>query len=108
MFGVAPPTDIFGTTYTANETGVTIPLASLPGVSAQEANKDNGDFRRVLRGILESAYTGANNLSDAPGFFSIAKSGLNGIGGNRVRVSYTVSFDMEVTEAEVITEEVAG
>ena len=104
MFGIATPIDVFGANYTATGTNLTIPLASLPGVSQVEADKDDGDYRRILRGILDGVQQAHSNLPETPDYFTITKSGFNGLGGTRVRVSYTVSFDMDVTEAEVIEE----
>ena len=104
MFGIAPPTDVFGANYAATGTTVSLPIANLPGVSQQEADKDDGDYRRVIRGVLDGVHQAHSALTDPPAYFTITKSGFSGLGGTHVRVSYTVTFDMDVTEAEVVEE----
>ena len=38
--------------YTANTTSITIPIASLDGLDAAEADASTGDIRKVLRALL--------------------------------------------------------
>lgn len=43
--------------------GIFIPLASLPALTASEANPTTGDGREVLRALVQTAY---NNISSLP------------------------------------------
>lgn len=63
------PTDLFAdlsveTVDTVQ--GIFIPLASIPGLTAAEANPTTGDGREVLRALLTEAYNNLETLPTAP------------------------------------------
>jgi hypothetical protein len=43
--------------YTSDGINITIPIASLPGLTAGEAHTTTGDWREILLSIVSSSYT---------------------------------------------------
>jgi hypothetical protein len=91
--------------WSEDATNITLPLASLPGLSAAEADGTTGDIRKVLFHILETIKGVWNNeaVADLPAKMTFTSgSSINDITGEITR-SYTVSV---ITAAAAGSEEV--
>lgn len=91
------PIDLFAG-YTSNGTSITIPIASLSGLSAAEVSASNGDGREVARAIITQIFTAINGLDSVnkPTKMCVSRSNLSGINSDTVRQSYTFSFDLTI------------
>lgn len=100
---MALPTDFF-TGYTSDGTSITIPLTALPGLTAAEADTATGDGRKVAFELvkqLQSAYT---QLDPTPGRMNATVGTPTGISPTVARRSYTLTFDVDISEADVAAE----
>lgn len=98
------PTSLFDS-YSSNGTNITIPIASLPTLSAGEAHTSTGDKRVVARALCERLYAAIHGLdtADKPVRFRVAKSSSLGSDGN-IRQVFTFTFDTAPADIEVLAE----
>ncbi|MEG4529889.1 hypothetical protein [Microcoleus sp. D2_18a_D3] len=104
------PAEIF-TGYTSDGTNITIPLASLPGLTAEEANATTGNVMEVSRQILDRLHSGITALAPTarPTKATVAKqnpsiaTGAN-IAPGTLRQGYTLTFDLTPTALELAAE----
>lgn len=106
------PIEIFaGYTFDAATNEIRIPLASLPGLSAIEANADTGNGMEVIRQIVDRTHTALVTLAPTarPTKATVAKpnpaiaSGVN-VAPGTLRQSYNLSFDLQPTALELASE----
>jgi hypothetical protein len=90
-----------GTNVSDSNAGVWIPLASLPGVDATEANLDH---RKVLWGILDQYYEQIDGQADQPEKMTVSRSSLSLKDSDTVRRSYTVTFDFDISGFDIDAE----
>lgn len=95
--------------YTADSTGITIPLSALPGLSAAEANASTGDIRKVARAIfaaLHAAYLGEAE-ADRPSQMQLSRYTSVDEENDTTTRTYQARFVVEVGEEEVVDEPAA-
>jgi len=106
------PNEIFaGYTFDAVASEIRIPLASLPGLSAIEANANTGNGMEVIRQIVDRTHVALTALvpTARPTKATVAKpnpaiaSGAN-ITPGTLRQSYNLSFDLRPTALELASE----
>lgn len=51
--------------YTSDGTTITIPIASIPGFTAAQADADSGDWRALIVAICEQLWAYQENLAEA-------------------------------------------
>ena len=90
-----------GTAVTDTNAGVWIPLASLPGVDATEADQDH---RKVLWGILDQYYEQIDDQTDQPENMTVSRSSLSLKDGETARRSYTVTFNYDISGFDIEAE----
>jgi len=84
-------------------TNVTFPIASVPELTADEADGATGDIRRVLFALLEKLWAvwAATETADQPTKMTLYRSTTtNDLTGAMQRV-FTARFDVEVTAQDV-------
>ena len=92
--------------WTEDGTDVTFPIASIPELTAAEADAVTGDIRNILFAMLEQMYQvwAALDSADRPANMTISKSSsLNATTGVVVN-SYSVRFNCEISGQEVTDE----
>ena len=92
--------------YTADSSGITIPLAALPGLSAAEAHASTGDVRKVARALLaalHAAYIGEAE-ENRPTQMEISRSTYVDDSSDVTTRTYQARFVVEVGEEEVVDE----
>ena len=91
-------------TLATTESGIFIPLSSIPELDATEASSD---YRKVLWGLVEAAELAISALPDeeAPTKMSISKSGLTILDENTARKSYTLVFNYAITDLDIEPED---
>ena len=104
------PTQLFPG-FTSDGTLISIPLADLVGLTAEEANADTGNGMEVVRVILEKAQTQLNALAPTarPTRSSLAKAAPSisptpGVPPGTLRQVYTFSADLTPTGLEPAAE----
>ena len=95
---VIRPTALFSG-YLADSSTVTIPLSSLPVLTAAEADETTGDGREVIRAIIDAATVALEAMPAAsrPTFFSITRGSIAGVTPTSIRRTYTISFEENVS-----------
>ena len=83
--------------YSSDGTTISIPLSSLPGLTAGEANATTGDWREIMLAICEKAYryTAALATADAPSACTIRMPDVNAIKGGEFDGKYLVTYSMQ-------------
>lgn len=91
---------------TAPAAGIFVPLASLPGLTAAEANATTGDGRKVAFELCRAMFSNLEALPAAnrPARFTITRGIPAGIDQTIVRQTYTLSFDIDFSGADVANE----
>lgn len=86
--------------------GIFIPLASLPGLTAAEANATTGDGRKVAFELCRAIFANLEALPVAsrPSRFTITRGIPAGIDQTIVRQTYTLSFDIDFSGSDVANE----
>lgn len=92
------PTALF-TGYVADSTNITIPLSSLPVLTAAEADEVTGDGREVIRAIIDAATVKLEALpaNQRPTYFTITRGSIAGVTPTTIRRTYTISFEENVS-----------
>lgn len=90
-------------TMTSDATAITIPYADLAGLTQTEADVTTGDGREIARILVESIVTAITNLSteNKPTKMTVTKANPLGISTDVVRQSYTLAFDVSLSQATV-------
>lgn len=98
------------TTYMASwavpgGTAVSVPIASIPELTAAEADPVTGDIRDIIFAFLEQWYTVWNALAvaDRSTKMTIQRT-QTGLPGAIIQQTYTVTFQMAPTDLEVAGE----
>ena len=106
------PTDyLAGYTYLANgaaapAAGIFIPLTTLTGLDASEADAATGDIRKIARSVFDALYTSYAAKTEAPSKFNILRSRNPSFSGTDLMVedSYTVTVSLTGTIGDVAAE----
>jgi hypothetical protein len=96
------PTVVFPN-YTTDGTDITIPIASLVGLTADEANATDGDGRELIRSLVATMKASIDALDTAskPTKLTVTASNPSGLNASSIRQLTTFSFDLEVNPATV-------
>lgn len=99
------PNELFpGITLSGNS--LVIPLAALDGLSTTEANPTTGDGRKVAFELVKAIvnrYTGLSPTS-RPTRMSVASVPPIGMTATIARRSYTLNFDVDVSQTDIADE----
>jgi hypothetical protein len=99
------PTGWLGAGYSEDGTDITLPIASLPELTAEEADAANGDIRKILYAFAHAMHVKYNALpaADRPSKMTISKT-QGVLQGTTVRVGFTFTFDLAVAGLDVAAE----
>lgn len=86
--------------------GIFIPLTALPNLTPAEANDGTGDARKVLFEILRASFSNYSAMDAAarPARMTITRATPTGVDASKVRQGYTITFDLDVSNADVAPE----
>lgn len=96
-FSAVPTDHIAG--YSSDGTNITIPIASLPELTAAEANASTGDIRKILYALACKAYDIYNTLAVAnrPAEMVVAKNTQVTDADGSATVSVTQRFNVDIS-----------
>lgn len=104
---VVRPTQIFPG-YTSDGTNITIPIASLPKLTAAAANATTGDGADVLWAIVDQAYEANQALAPEAksSVFAVTKGNQTAVQGapDARNQPYTATFKLQPTGLETMAE----
>ena len=103
---LAPSHWLSGYELTDTNTKISIPIASLSGLDASEANGSTGDIRKVLRALMATLHAAwlAEAAADRPQQMTVSRSSsVNDSTGETVR-TYQAQFRVATTGEEVVDE----
>jgi len=103
-FDPLPPSWI--ASWSEDGTDVTFPIASIPELTAAEADAAAGDIRNVLFAMLTELYSvwAAQDSADQPDNMTMTKSVSTNTTTNVSIQTFTVRFNTEVLTQEVVAE----
>lgn len=95
--------------WSENGTNVTFPIASIPELTAAEADGTTGDMRRVLFAMLEAFYQKwlLIAVADRPTMMTIYRSTSTNDTTGEITKTYQFQFKVKHTGTEVVDEESA-
>ena len=84
---------------------ITLPVASVTGLTAAEADGEDGDIRKVLFALCETVYAvwDATAAADRPAGMKIYKQ-TSGTSGNNVKRTFVFEFRTDSTDEDVASE----
>lgn len=90
----------------APEAGIFIPLNLLSNLTTAEAHPTTGDARKVVFEICRLSFTSFSTMdsSERPTRMTITRATPTGVDASKVRQAYTLSFDLDVSNADVAAE----
>lgn len=93
-------------TTPAPSQGIFIPLASLPGLTAAEADPYSGDVRKIMYELNRTLFARFNAFApgDKPTKFTITRATPVGVNATTIRQGYTTSFDLAIDNVDVAAE----
>jgi len=102
MFNPAP-TELFAN-WSEDGQDITLPIASVPELTAAEADASSGDSRKIAYALMEQlhAWYSAIDAADRPAKMNVRRS-MSVESPSVSRVVYTVTFDL-ATASEVAAE----
>jgi len=88
-------------------TNLVIPLASLEGLSADEAHGTTGDIRKIARAVLHTLVTAylALDAEDRPTKMVLTRTTTTDDGTGAFQRTYSAQFDLEASGEEVVDED---
>jgi hypothetical protein len=97
---------LLGAAEAAPAVGIFIPLASMPDLSAAEADEATGDGRKVAFALTKEVFECVSALADnaRPSKMTLARSIPTGLNNTTVRQGYTLNFDLDITGVDVSPE----
>lgn len=98
MANITP--DVLFPNMTSDASGITIPYTDLAGLTQVEADPATGDGREVARLLADTIATKylALATADRPAEMIVAKANPSGQGIDTIRQSYTLSFDVVLSQ----------
>ena len=103
---LAPSHWLSGYALTDTNTKISIPLSSLPGLDATEANASTGDIRKVARALMAALYAAwlSEDAADRPTRMTLSRStSVDDLTETTVR-NYNATFRVATTGEEVVDE----
>ena len=101
------PTDLFASmALTDTDTKISIPIASIPELTAAEANPTTGDSRAILFALLEQVYAWwiAKATADRPAAVTISRSTMTNETTGVMTRTYSIAIQVSATALEVIAQ----
>lgn len=98
--------ELLAATDPAPAQGLFIPLASLPGLTAVEADETTGDGRKVVYELARALFANYTALATAsrPTKLSIVRGTPTGVDSTTVRQSFTFAIDLDISASDVTPE----
>ena len=89
--------------WSEDGTSITLPIASLPELTAAEADADTGDIRKVLFALCEKLWSEWNgrDAADRPSQMSLTKATSTSASSGLITHTYTLRFVNEITAQDV-------
>lgn len=99
------PTAWLGAEYAATNEEMAIPLASLPELTAGEADENTGDIRKILYALCVAMREKFASLpaGDRPAKMTISET-QGALNGNTVQVGFNFNFTLAVSAMDVANE----
>jgi hypothetical protein len=93
------------TSYASDDTTLTIPRASLPELSAAEANTTTGDIRDIVFAFVERIYQVyiTSAAADRPAKMTLIRSTQTNETTGKVTRQYTINFTMDEAAGSLTT-----
>jgi len=103
---ILPGIDLLAAAAPAPSQGIFIPLASLPGLTALEADEATGDGRKLVYEVVRAIFNNYNGIAAAsrPTRFTVTQGTPAGIDASTVRNAYTLTFDLDIAGSDVAVE----
>lgn len=101
-----PNIDLLAASAPAPSQGLFIPLASLPGLTALEADEATGDGRKLVYEFARAVFANYTALPTAsrPAKLSIVRGTPAGVDSTTVRQSFTFAIDLDISGSDVTPE----
>lgn len=101
-----PNAQLLAATDPAPSQGLFIPLASLPGLTALEADEATGDGRKMVYELARAIFSNYTALATAarPGKLSVVRGTPTGVDSTTVRQSFTFAIDLDISASDVTPE----
>ncbi len=98
--------ELLAATDPAPAQGIFIPLATLTGLTAAEADEETGDGRKVAFELCRALQTSfaAIPLANRPTRMNAAKGTPAGVDANTVSQSYTFTYQLGISGSDVADE----
>lgn len=92
--------------WASNVTDITIPIASLPELTAAEADVTTGDIRKIVFAVMEQLYGKYNSTdnADKPAMMVLSKSASVNTSTGITTNTYSVTIKTSTTAQEVVDE----
>ena len=90
--------------WSEDGTDVTFPIASLPQLTAADADATTGDIRKVLFALLDQIYTVWTALPTAERSTKMLVSRSQSMSGGKIGTSYRFDFQLDPLAVEVTDE----
>ena len=92
--------------YSSDGTNVTIPVASLEGLTEADAHTSTGDIRALALAFLKTLYDHQQDLetADKPAGMAITGSRTIVTGEDQIRRSFSSVFLKDITGTELVSE----
>jgi hypothetical protein len=103
---ILPGYDLVAANGTVASESLCIPLSSLPGLTAVEADETTGDGRKVAYELCKAIQSGYTALATAarPSRMTASKGTPSGVDADTVQQSFTFSFQLGITGTDVAAE----
>jgi len=98
------PSSLF-TSWSEDGTDITLPIASVDGLTAAEADGTTGDWRAVMHRLIEHTYDYIQTLAvaDRPTKFTITRSRFDGADGE-LSYNFSVSSNQDIDTTSMAAE----
>ena len=92
--------------WTEDGTNITLPIASLPELTAAEADATTGDSRKVIFAIMERLRIWFRDLAaaDRPTKITVTRSDFSDPSNDTITYTYAIQIVTEATGVEVVAE----
>lgn len=92
--------------WSENGTVITLPIASLPNLTAEEADAVTGDIRKIAFALVDQLFVAYNALpvADRPTKVRITRATSVDDSTGLIRRTYAFEFDLESLAEEVVNE----
>lgn len=84
--------------------GIFVPLTTITGLSAAEANATNGDGRKLIAGLMESINTALTALPNnaKPVYLTVAKAQPSGVALGQINQTFSVTVRYQSEFGQIV------